>query len=135
MVYDGGLLDEPMPQAHEHAAAVAQAQCLELLQRCRARAGLAGQVRDILVARLAEELLVTGGLSVAEVACRLGYVEVSSFSRAFRRWKGTGPRAYRTQLRRWAGVPVADDVRGTMCLRCCRRTPTDASMIAMREAA
>ena len=45
--------------------------------------------------QLAEELLVTGGLSVAEVAGRLGYREVSSFSQAFRRGKGVGPRAYR----------------------------------------
>ncbi|WP_280340157.1 AraC family transcriptional regulator [Nocardia neocaledoniensis] len=45
--------------------------------------------------RLAEELLVTRGLPVAEIAHRLGYVEVSSFSQAFRRWKGMGPRAYR----------------------------------------
>lgn len=51
--------------------------------------------------RLAEELLVTGGLSVTEVARRLGYLEVSSFSQAFRRWKGVGPRAYlaRTGIR------------------------------------
>lgn len=139
VVYDGALLDHPMPQANEHTAALAQAQCRELLQRRRARAGLAGQVRDLLVARLAdppdaeevatllhlsgrtlqrrlqqdgtsfralldevreqlaEELLVTGGLPVAEVAERLGYVEVSSFSQAFRRWKGMGPRAWRSQ--------------------------------------
>ncbi len=137
VAYDAALLDEAMPQANEHAAALARAQCTELLQRRRARAGLAGQVRDLLVARLAdppdaaevaaalhlgnrtlqrrladegtsfralldevreqlaEELLVTGGLPVAEVAERLGYVEVSSFSQAFRRWKGMGPRAYR----------------------------------------
>ena len=47
--------------------------------------------------QLAEELLVTAGLSVAQVAQRLGYAEVSSFSQAFRRWKGTGPRAFRAQ--------------------------------------
>ncbi|MFC4123497.1 AraC family transcriptional regulator [Nocardia rhizosphaerae] len=45
--------------------------------------------------RLAEELLVRNGLPVTEIARRLGYVEVSSFSQAFRRWKGMGPRAYR----------------------------------------
>ena len=45
--------------------------------------------------QLAEELLVTGGLSVAEVTGRLGYLEVSSFSQAFRRWKGVGSRGYR----------------------------------------
>ncbi|AHH19943.1 transcriptional regulator, AraC family [Nocardia nova SH22a] len=45
--------------------------------------------------RLAEEMLVAQGLPVAEIAHRLGYVEVSSFSQAFRRWKGMGPRAFR----------------------------------------
>lgn len=49
--------------------------------------------------RLAEEMLVTRGLPVAEIAHRLGYVEVSSFSQAFRRWKGMGPRAYRDRCR------------------------------------
>ena len=98
---------------------------MELLERRHARAGLAGRVRHILVARLAdpsdadevdgtsfralldevrqelaEELLVTAGLPVAEVAHRLGYVAVSSFSQAFRRWEGMGPRAYRSQLAR-----------------------------------
>ncbi|MFX0578210.1 AraC family transcriptional regulator [Nocardia nepalensis] len=47
--------------------------------------------------QLAEELLVIRGLPVAEIAKRLGYLEVSSFSQAFRRWKGIGPRAYRQQ--------------------------------------
>lgn len=45
---------------------------------------------------LAEELLITAGLPVEQIAHRLGYVEVSSFSQAFRRWKGVGPRAFRT---------------------------------------
>ncbi|NMN99002.1 AraC family transcriptional regulator [Nocardiaceae bacterium YC2-7] len=44
---------------------------------------------------LAEELLVTDGLAVAQVADRLGYSQVSSFTQAFRRWKGVGPREYR----------------------------------------
>jgi AraC-like DNA-binding protein len=55
--------------------------------------GLLDEIRE----QLAEELLVTGGLPVAEVAERLGYLEVSSFSQAFRRWKGVGPRAYRAR--------------------------------------
>jgi AraC-like DNA-binding protein len=136
---DPSVLDLPLPQSNEHTTAIAQAQCRELLARRHARTGLAGRVRDQLVARaadppgldqvaaklnvsdrtlrrrlagegvsfrglldevreqLAEELLVTGGLSVAEVAERLGYLEVSSFSQAFRRWKGVGPRAYRAR--------------------------------------
>ena len=137
MAIDPSVLDLPLPQADEHTTAVAQAQCRELLARRHARAGVAGRVRDQLMARaadppdlgqvaaalnvsdrtlrrrlagegvsfrglldeireqLAEELLVTGGFSVAEVAERLGYLEVSSFSQAFRRWKGVGPRAWR----------------------------------------
>ena len=34
-------------------------------------------------------------LTVAETASRLGYVELSSFSQAFRRWHGMSPRAFR----------------------------------------
>ncbi|MBV2155402.1 AraC family transcriptional regulator [Kitasatospora sp. SUK 42] len=135
--FDPALLDLPLPQANEHTAALALAQCRELLARRRSRTGLAGRVRDVLVARLAdppdadevaellhlggrtlrhrlsaegtsyrallaevrehlaEELLITAGLPVEQVSRRLGYVEVSSFSQAFRRWKGVGPREYR----------------------------------------
>ena len=49
--------------------------------------------------RLAEEMLISGRLTVAETAQRLGYLELSSFSQAFRRWNGVGPRAYR-QMRK-----------------------------------
>lgn len=52
--------------------------------------GLLEEVRE----QLAEELLVAGGMPVSEVSRRLGYAEVSSFSQAFRRWKGVGPRAW-----------------------------------------
>ncbi|WP_068826051.1 AraC family transcriptional regulator [Pseudomonas sp. BMS12] len=43
---------------------------------------------------LAEELLGTGGLSLEEIAERLGYGEVSNFIHAFKRWKGVAPRQY-----------------------------------------
>lgn len=137
---DSAVLDTPLPQANSHTAALAQEQCRDLLQRRLARAGLAGQVRDALVARLsspptadevatalhlsgrtmqrklaaegtsfrellsevrerlAEELLATG-LPVAEVARRLGYAELSSFSQAFRRWKGLNARDFRGRHR------------------------------------
>jgi AraC-like DNA-binding protein len=45
--------------------------------------------------QLAEDLLVNGQLTVEEVAQRLGYAETSSFTHAFRRWTGQGPRAHR----------------------------------------
>ncbi len=137
LVCDATLLDDPLPQANDYTAALAQAQCVELLEQRRARSGLAGQVRELIVARpadppsadtvarqlhmsprtlrqrlagegtsfrellnevrerLAEEMLIAGGLTVAQTAERLGYLELSSFSQAFRRWKGMGPRAYR----------------------------------------
>lgn len=44
---------------------------------------------------LAEQLLAADENSVAEIANRLGYSQVSSFTQAFRRWKGVGPREYR----------------------------------------
>ncbi len=133
------ILDLPLPQANEHTTAIAREQCRQLLAGRHARTGVAGRVRDHLLARtaappdaeqvaaalhmsertlrrrlaeegvtfrglldeireqLAEEFLITGGLSVAEVAQRLGYVEVSSFSQAFRRWKSVGPREFRAR--------------------------------------
>ena len=45
--------------------------------------------------QLAQELLLNGRLTVEEVAQRLGYAETSSFTHAFRRWTGQGPRAHR----------------------------------------
>jgi AraC-like DNA-binding protein len=44
---------------------------------------------------LAVELLTNAGLTVEEVAQRLGYAEVASFSRAFKTWTGRPPSAYR----------------------------------------
>lgn len=142
---DRALLDEPLPLANASTAAMAWAQCREVLDRRVAATGLAGQVRDLLLAsiatppsalevahrlhlsertlrqrladegttyrevleqlrfRLAEELLRDGQLSVGQVARRLGYVEVSSFSRAVRRWSGNSPRTLRESGRRDPG--------------------------------
>jgi AraC-like DNA-binding protein len=43
----------------------------------------------------AARLLATPGLHLVEVAGRLGYAEQTSFTRAFRRWTGTTPGAWR----------------------------------------
>ncbi|MBF8161416.1 AraC family transcriptional regulator [Pseudomonas mendocina] len=43
---------------------------------------------------LADELLAAGGLSLEEIAERLGYGELSNFIHAFKRWKGTTPGRY-----------------------------------------
>lgn len=44
---------------------------------------------------LAVEYLVTTTLSVDEIGARLGYSDPSNFGRAFRRWTGMSPTAYR----------------------------------------
>ena len=49
--------------------------------------------------QLAEELLKRG-LTVEQVADRIGYSEASSFVHAFTRWKGVAPR-------RWARLQIS----------------------------
>lgn len=151
LVVDRAYLDSPLPGANPHTAAHAIEQCRQLLDSRRTRTGVAGKVRDELLAgiadpppldsvattllmsgrtlrkhltaegtsyrllldevreHLAEELLLTGQLPVETIAHRLGYVEVSSFSQAFRRWKGVGPREFRTRFR--AGQRSLSDAR------------------------
>jgi AraC-like DNA-binding protein len=40
--------------------------------------------------------LLRAGLTVEEIAARLGYSDAANFTRAFRRWTGKSPRAWRT---------------------------------------
>lgn len=56
---------------------------------------LADEVRQT----LAEEMLGLGKFSVKDVAARLGYSEVSSFTNAFKRWTGRAPRDWRSGQR------------------------------------
>ncbi|GAC1383422.1 MAG: AraC family transcriptional regulator [Marmoricola sp.] len=59
-------------------------------------------VLDELRAGLARELLGSGGLTVEEVAARLGYAEASSLLHAYRRWFGASPGRTSDDLRdRW----------------------------------
>jgi AraC-like DNA-binding protein len=56
--------------------------------------------RDVLNAtrhQLALTHLKSGQHSVSEVAFLLGFAEVSAFTRAFKRWTGASPRAWRQQ--------------------------------------
>ncbi|MET8809173.1 AraC family transcriptional regulator [Streptomyces sp. NPDC004546] len=84
------------PDVEQVAAALHMSE--RTLRRRLAQEGVSfRRLLDEIREQLAEELLVTGRLPVAEVAHRLGYVEVSSFSQAFRRWKGVGPREFRSR--------------------------------------
>ncbi len=70
---DPAVLDLPLPQADELAAATTEAQCRALLERRRGRTGAAGAVRDLIVARpssmpgIAE---VAGALNLSERTLR-----------------------------------------------------------------
>lgn len=46
---------------------------------------------------------MTAGLSIEQVAERIGYSEASSFVHAFRRWKGVSPRRWAQAARARAG--------------------------------
>lgn len=140
LVFPRHLLDRPLPGANPLVVQRCEQQCQALLAKRRVRGGLAGRIRDRLLARpgrlpdmeqlaselhmttrtlrrrlleenssfrqlleevrqaLAEELLGTGGLTLEEIAERLGYGEVSNFIHAFKRWKGVTPRQYRNSL-------------------------------------
>lgn len=43
----------------------------------------------------ARQLLAQSGLSASEIALMLGFSELSAFSRAFKRWSGMSPKAFR----------------------------------------
>lgn len=48
---------------------------------------------------LAEELLLSAHMKLAEIANRLGYTEPAAFISAFKRWKGVSPTAFRARQR------------------------------------
>jgi len=57
------------------------------------------RLRDETLRHAAEDYLADPGLRLADVALLLGYSEQSAFNRAFRRWTGRTPGAYRAALR------------------------------------
>ena len=59
----------------------------------------AAYCREVRIAR-ARELLESGVLPQKEIASRLGYTDVSTFARAFRRMQGIAPGSYRKQFGR-----------------------------------
>lgn len=56
------------------------------------------ELRESIRQRQAEDYLADPRLQLAEIAQLLGYSEQSAFTRAFRRWSGQAPYAYRMRL-------------------------------------
>ena len=54
-------------------------------------------VRDGVLREVAERCLAAGAMSIGEIAFLLGYSETAAFHRAFKRWTGSTPRAFRSR--------------------------------------
>ena len=95
------LIDTLLPGGYPSVEEVARLLCLSsrTLQRTLSEAG---DSYSDMVARCrciaACESLEQTQKPIKDIAKKLGYRDASSFSRAFRRWTGTMPRAYRNQL-------------------------------------
>ncbi|THC57621.1 AraC family transcriptional regulator, partial [Burkholderia cepacia] len=67
-------------------------------QRLRSEGQSFAAIKDELRGALAQSLLRGHTLSVAEIAVELGFTEPSAFHRAFRKWTGTSPGAFRRDV-------------------------------------
>jgi AraC-like DNA-binding protein len=63
-----------------------------LLQQNTTFRAILNEVRQ----KLASQYITDSSLSLNEISFLLGFAEISSFSRAFKRWTGTSPSAFRT---------------------------------------
>jgi AraC-like DNA-binding protein len=79
----------------ERVASLLSMQPRTLNRRLRERGTTFRQVADDARYALSRQLLVRGGLRLADVAVSLGYADASAFARAFRRWSGTSPTEWR----------------------------------------
>ena len=77
-----------------------------LQRRLQEEATTFAEVVDGVRRDLAAAYLQNAEYTAAEVAFMLGYAEASSFHRAFRRWTGTTPEAFRSGGDRSAGEPA-----------------------------
>jgi AraC-like DNA-binding protein len=86
------------PGAVPDMEAVAEELCItaRTLRRHLAGEGSSFRIlREEVLLMLAEELLVTAGMKMDQVAERLGYSDSIAFNHAFKRWKGVAPSALR----------------------------------------
>lgn len=70
-----------------------------LRRRLRSEGQSFASIKDEMRAARAQSLLRESALSVAEIACELGFTEPSAFHRAFRKWAGASPGAFRREVR------------------------------------
>jgi len=97
------LLMEALQSAHTLPSSAALAGRLQmsnatLRRRLRAEASNYAAIRDNCQRRLAESLLTSTRLTTNEIADRVGLSDDRAFRRAFARWTGKSPNAYRRHL-------------------------------------
>jgi AraC-like DNA-binding protein len=66
-----------------------------------------GRLKDEVRRDLALQLLADGRSSVGDIAARLGFEDASTFYRAFRKWTGSAPGAWRAGARASAGSAIS----------------------------
>ncbi|GAA5173970.1 AraC family transcriptional regulator [Niveibacterium umoris] len=91
-------LIELLPSGNVNRATIAKKLLLSerTLQRRLADQGLSfAGLLDELRREMAEDYLRTGTHSINEIAYLLGFAEIASFTRAFRRWTGLAPSSWR----------------------------------------
>ena len=71
----------------------------------------------------AAELLAARGLTVREVAQRVGYRQPAQFAKAFRRHHGVAPSAYRAARASRGSAPRPTAPRAAACSAPARRAP------------
>ncbi|ANB75305.1 AraC family transcriptional regulator [Paraburkholderia phytofirmans OLGA172] len=69
-----------------------------LRRRLRSEGQSFASIKEEMRSTLAQSLLRERGLSVADIASEVGFTEPSAFHRAFRKWTGTSPGAFRRDL-------------------------------------
>lgn len=89
---------DPAPTLAVLAAAL-QLSCATLRRRLEDEGSSCGQLKDEVRRELALHHLAAGLLSVGDIAARLGFNDASTFYRAFRKWTGCAPGAWRSAVR------------------------------------
>ncbi|GAB2655007.1 AraC family transcriptional regulator [Nocardia goodfellowii] len=113
---DPAVLEQPLPQANKHTWAMCLAQCRALVDRRRARTGIAAQVRELLVPGGADGFCAPPGID--SVASRL-----NMSTRTLRRHLDGAGTSYRALL---------DEVRRALAEEMLTATPLSVSDVAIR---
>lgn len=88
------------PIAADDVAAALHMSARTLQRRLEAEGASFSALLDAVREQVARELLADRALGLAEIAGRIGFADLATFSRAFKRWTGVPPGQYRSRLSR-----------------------------------